>query len=147
MAKNRRPARPIGLATRSFKVDDGTWERLKARSIVDNESIAYVLSVLAEGYGRNLVDLPTRKLVYPGGSLEDGPEARRHVPGKSRIRSFRVSYDIWERMATRAARERVTRTYALTVLIEGYGQGLIELPTRRLVYVNGFVDDPVLAGR
>lgn len=70
MANTRRPQRPIGLATRSFKVDFDIWERLKARATAENVSMTYVLTVLAEGYGRGLIDLPKQQLVYNNGTVE-----------------------------------------------------------------------------
>lgn len=70
MAKTRRPQRPVGLATRSFKVDFDTWERLKARAIKENVSMTYVLAVFAEGYGRYLIDLPQQQLVFSTGTVD-----------------------------------------------------------------------------
>lgn len=51
---------------RSFRIDDSIWERLRERSVEENVSMTYVLTVLADGYGRGLIDLPRRQLVFAG---------------------------------------------------------------------------------
>lgn len=54
------------VVIRSFRVDDNIWERLRARSEEDGVPMSYVLTTLADGYGRGLIDLPRTQLVYAG---------------------------------------------------------------------------------
>lgn len=54
------------LVIRSFRVEDTIWERLRERAERDGVPMSYVLTVLADGYGRELIDLPRTQLVFAG---------------------------------------------------------------------------------
>lgn len=54
---------------------------------------------------------------------------RRPVGSKpDPVRSVRVGDDLWEAAKRRAAYEGVTMSHVLLSIIEGYAQGLIDMP-------------------
>ena len=49
-------------------------------------------------------------------------------------RSIRVSDEIWEKAKRRAKYENTTPSYVVNVFLEGYANGLINLPQTQVVY-------------
>lgn len=58
------------------------------------------------------------------------PDGSAH---KTLPRSMRVEEQVWNRARDRAAREGVTMSLAVSRLIDGYGQGVLDLPKTVLV--------------
>lgn len=59
--------------------------------------------------------------------------ARDRNPEQPTTRSFRVSARAWNEARKRAVAEGVTMSAAIADLVEGYGRGVYNLPTRRIV--------------
>jgi len=49
-------------------------------------------------------------------------------------RSVRVADEPWEKARRRAAHEGITMSRMVALLVEGYGQGLIDLPKVQIVF-------------
>lgn len=54
--------------------------------------------------------------------------------GSLPTRSARISDAVWSKATARAKHERVTMSFVMATLVEGYGRGLIDLPTMRMVF-------------
>jgi len=65
---------------------------------------------------------PLRRARRPVGSKED------------KVRSVRISDEVWARARNRAAREGVTISHVLLSIVEGYGAGAVDLPKVSVSY-------------
>jgi len=59
---------------------------------------------------------------------------RPNGSGEFPVRSVRVSDEVWEKAKRRATFEGVTMSRVLAVVVEGYADGYIDLPTVKMVY-------------
>ncbi len=66
LTRTRRPRGSDELSVRTFRTDDLTWERARARATRDGMSISRVVATLLDGYARGHIDLPEIHFVYKG---------------------------------------------------------------------------------
>lgn len=53
------------------------------------------------------------------------------------VRSVRISDEVWEAASRRAQKEGIdTMSYVISLLVESYAKGLIDLPKVQLVFAN-----------
>lgn len=65
----------------------------------------------------------------------------RRQQGITPARSVRVSDEVWEAARERATSEGVTLTRVIVSILEGYGQGKVNLPTVHVDYDTVIGDD------
>lgn len=58
------------------------------------------------------------------------PNGSRTLP----VRSLRCSDEVWDAARRRAAYEGVTISHVLNLMVEGYAQGLLDMPRVRVMY-------------
>jgi hypothetical protein len=49
-------------------------------------------------------------------------------------RSVRIADEVWERARRRASLEGVTISHVLSLMVEGYASGLLDMPRTQVVY-------------
>ena len=59
----QRPGSPR-LPVRSVRVADSIWHTAQARAEADGVTLSYVVTLLVDGYGRGLIDLPRVEAVF-----------------------------------------------------------------------------------
>ncbi len=59
------------------------------------------------------------------------------------VRSVRVSDELWERAKRRAAYDGVTMSHVLLMIVEGYANGLLNLPKVQVIYAAPTPAEPV----
>jgi len=59
---------------------------------------------------------------------------RPNDAGSFPVRSVRVSDEVWEKAKRRANLEGVTMSRVLALVVEGYADGYLNMPTTRMVY-------------
>jgi len=111
--------RKIGVERKmphAIRCSDARWMKAQRRAESEGVTMTLMISELLDGYGRGLVKLPPAGL----GPKEVGP--------REASRSIRATNQLWDLAKKKASVKSLAMNQVVNLIIEGYGNGSINLP-------------------